>query len=357
MTSPITNHLPALKVVELASVLAGPAVGQFFAELGAEVIKIENSRVGGDVTRVWRLPQEDSNAPMSAYYSSINWGKTVWMKDLKQEEHRKDVLNAIREADIVIANFRETTARKLGMHYDQIKEINPTVIYGEIKGYPHSERAAFDVVLQAETGFLSMCGEPGRVPVKMPVALIDILAAHQLKEGVLLALLKKERTGEGSYVSTSLYESALASLANQATNFLNVGHIPQAMGTQHPNIAPYGDLFLGKDGKYLVLAIGSDAHFKKLCEIIQMPSMATEERFATNTARVKHRDQLISRLESVIKEWDTELLNQTLEQYGVPAGIVRNLKEVLTHPDAQSMPLTYANGMKTLRTFVAKFNV
>ena len=244
-----------LKVVELASVLAGPAVGLFFAELGAEVIKIENAATGGDVTRRWKAPTEAAEKTDSAYYQSINFGKQTLFVDLKEEEGREQVEALIRAADIVIVNYRPGAAKKLGMNYESLKSLNPKIIYAELTGFGADDsRLAFDVVLQAESGFLYLTGEPDRPPVKMPVALIDILAAHQLKEGILLALLQRSQTGQGSKVSTSLYAAALASLANQATNWLIASFAPQRLGSQHPNIAPYGDLFRTADGQELVLA-------------------------------------------------------------------------------------------------------
>ena len=268
--------LPHIKVVELASVLAGPAVGMFFAELGAEVIKIENKTTGGDVTRSWKLPSEDPAAPASAYYASVNWGKTVWMCDLQHAEDRDRVLQAIDQADVVISNFRPDAAQKLGMSYPQLSARNPRLLFGQITGFGDDDPLpAFDVVLQAEAGFLYMSGHPGGAPAKMPVALIDLLAAHQLKEGLLLALLERSQTGKGSKVSVSLYHAALASLANQATNWLIAGKIPQRMGTLHPNIAPYGELFACKDGGQIVLAVGNDRQFQQLCKTLKLDVLAT----------------------------------------------------------------------------------
>ncbi|MBL4592911.1 MAG: CoA transferase, partial [Flavobacteriales bacterium] len=247
--------LSNLKVIELASVLAGPDVGMFFAELGAKVIKVENKLLNGDVTRNWKSIDEDKNAKVSAYFSAVNWHKEYLFLNLKNKYDQEKVYDLIKEADIVIANFKPGDDIKLGMDYNTLKNYNSNLIYGEINGYgSNSKRAAYDVVLQAETGFMSMNGNESSGPIKMPIAMIDVLAAHQLKEGLLLALLKKEKTGKGSLVEVSLYDTALSSLKNQATNWLMNQFIPQLIGSLHPNIAPYGETFKTKDGKLLVLA-------------------------------------------------------------------------------------------------------
>ena len=190
-----------LKVIELANVLAGPAVGMFFAELGADVIKIENKTTNGDVTRSWKLTTENPNQKGSAYFASVNWNKKSLFLDLKDAFDKTKVLELIKDADIVIANYKKGDAEKLGMDYESLKKTNPKLIYAHISGFGEdSSRIAFDIVLQAETGFMFMNGTSESGPIKMPVALIDILAAHQLKEGVLVALIKRMQTNEGSKV-------------------------------------------------------------------------------------------------------------------------------------------------------------
>ncbi len=329
-----------LKVVELASVLAGPAVGMFFAELGAEVIKIENKKTGGDVTRTWRLPSESLAAPLSAYYCSVNWGKEILMLDLEIPEDKAIVLELIAGADVLISNFKPAFAKKTALDYDTLQQVNPRLIYAQLLAFEHDDTIpAFDIVLQAEAGFLHMTGEPDRMPSRMPVALIDLLAAHQLKEAILIALLQRERSGKGSFVQTSLMASALASLANQATNWLMAGHIPQRMGSEHPNIAPYGDVFQTADGKSLVLAIGNDQQFRKLCQCLKLEQLPEDERFRTNPNRVIHRRELVAALRPAFGHFVREELIALFNQNSVPAGSVRNMQEVFELPFAQSMVL------------------
>ena len=347
-----------LKVVELASVLAGPAVGMFFAELGAEVVKIENARTGGDVTRRWRLPSESAEASYSAYYCSVNYKKRVLMLDLSSPEGQEETRQLIADADIVVSNFKRASATKLGMDYDSLRSINPKLIYAQLDAFGADEPLpAFDVVLQAEAGFLHMNGEPDRDPVKMPVALIDILAAHQLKEALLLALLHRYRTGEGSFVSTSLLDAAIASLANQATNWLMEGHIPQRMGTQHPNIAPYGDIFYARDEKPMIIAAGTEAQFVNLCNALGLTALPQDPRFSDNKSRVENRVILCQLLLPAFRQEDRSVWLERLGKAGVPVGSIRNMEEVFQRKRAQELVLeeTSSDGTTTKRVMTAAF--
>ncbi|MBL4710674.1 MAG: CoA transferase [Flavobacteriales bacterium] len=328
-----------LKVVELASVLAGPSVGLFFAELGAKVIKIENQQAGGDVTRSWKLASEDQQHPFSAYYSSVNYGKESWFLNLNETADLNKVLEEIKTADLVIANFKPGDAAKLGLSFEQLKSLNPQIIYGEITGFGSENRIAYDVVLQAESGFLAMSGTPEGELCKMPVALIDLLAAHQLKEGILLAMLQQQKEKKALKVSVSLFDAALSSLANQATNWLMGNHIAQPMGTLHPNIAPYGELFTCKDEKQVVLAIGSNRQFKALCETLTLDTAFSDSRFNNNQNRVKNRIELAELLSAQISNWNREEIMNRFIENNVPAGAVRKMDEVFSIPAAQKQLL------------------
>ena len=323
-----------LKIVELASVLAGPLTGSFFSELGAEVIKIENKRTNGDITRTWKLPSEDKNATASAYYSAANYSKKVLLLDLTNASDYQTLILHLKEADIVISNFKPDSAKKLRLDYDHLKEYNETIIYAELTGFgANDSRPAFDVVLQAETGFMYMNGEPNGNPVKMPVALIDILASHHMKEAILCAIINKLKTGKGKHIEISLYNSALASLANQATNWLMAGHIPEAMGSQHPNIAPYGDLYLTKDNTFIVLAVGTDKQFIKLCSLLQLPIAG----FETNEQRLMQRKILNSMIGDCFKTETANYWSAKLESSNIPYGVVKNMKEVFQDEKSKNM--------------------
>ncbi len=330
-----------LQILELASVLAGPSVGLFFAELGAKVIKVENAKTGGDITRKWKLPSESPHPDqLSAYYCSINWQKEVILADFTLAEDRQKIYDMVKNSDVVIVNFKHGADKKLGMDYPTLQQINPQLIYAQLTAFGvESKRTAFDVVLQAESGFMYMNGNPKTPPVKMPVALIDLLAAHQLKEGILVALLQRQQTQRGCLVQTSLMESAIAALANQATNWLMGKHIPQRMGTLHPNIAPYGEMFTTKEDKYIVLAVGNNQQFENLCAILQVQNITKDTRFKTNAKRVKHRKILQEILAPLILQFNRSDLLQRLEENQVPAGAIRNMQEVFELPIAQNMLL------------------
>ncbi|CAN5129480.1 CaiB/BaiF CoA-transferase family protein [soil metagenome] len=350
--------LQHLTVIELASVLAGPAVGMFLAELGARVVKIENPE-GGDITRQWKLPTEDAYSPVSAYFSSVNWGKEYRSIDLKTSEGKQAVLELIASADIVLANFKLDDDIKLGLDYETLKALNPKLIYGCITGFgPTDGRTAFDVVLQAEAGLMYMNGTPESGPVKWPVAVVDLMAAHQLKEGILLALLQRERTGVGAKVSVSLYDAAVASLANQATNWLMVGHVPQRIGSLHPNIAPYGETLTCADGRQIVLAVGNNHQFEGLCKALGLEELIADTRFTTNSNRVVHRQELLDDLQKHAVLWRRDELLEALLAAKVPAGASRNMQEVFAQPSAQNLIRSEnISGVATQRVATAIFKI
>lgn len=341
-----------LKVLELASVLAGPSVGQFFAELGAEVIKVENQKTGGDVTRTWKSAGELTD-DRSAYFCSVNWGKKSVAVDLSTVEGRSVVQKVAAASDVIIASYKPGDAEKLGVSYADLKKLNSGIIYGQITGYgTDNDRVGYDAVLQAETGFMDLNGEKNGPPTKMPVALIDVLAAHQLKEALLLALLKKERTGEGSFVEVSLVQAALASLVNQGSNWLVAGKLPARQGSAHPNIAPYGDSFLTADGKRVLLAVGSDRQFQDLMTALGIPERGTEKEFATNQKRVENREVLHEVITKAIAGFKVAELMKRIHEKKIPAGVIQNVKEALTMPEAEAMML-HAGATRGLKSFVA----
>lgn len=323
--------LRGARVVELASVLAGPSVGMFLAELGAEVVKVEHPAIGGDVTRSWRLRCEDPADGRSSYFNAINWGKRTEALDAKKEGDRQRLLGLIREADIVVVSFKPGDAKKLGLDWEHLRGENPKLIYAAITGYGDDDpRTAYDALLQAETGFMHLNREPGGTPLKMPVALIDVLAAHHLKQLILVAWIQRLQTGEGCKVDVSLFEAAVSSLVNQAGAWLYAGSEPQPLGSEHPHIYPYGGSFATGDGRTLVLAVGSDAQFRALCHVLDCESVATREAFATNPARSGNRETLRTLLAAQFqKETDAEQLLGRLHTAKVPAAMIRGISEAL----------------------------
>jgi crotonobetainyl-CoA:carnitine CoA-transferase CaiB-like acyl-CoA transferase len=345
--------LEKLKVLELASVLAGPSVGQFFAELGAEVIKVENQHAGGDVTRSWKSAEENTD-DRSAYFCSVNWGKKSLAADLTTDNERKFVQQLATQADIIIASFKTGDAEKLGVDYNTLSSLNPKLIYGVISGYgPDSNRVGYDAVVQAEAGFMFMNGEPGGSSLKMPVAIIDVLAAHHLKEGLLIALLEKTQTGKGKLVEVSLIQAAVSSLVNQASNWLVANKLPQKQGSAHPNIAPYGDVFKTKDGEEILFAIGNDKQFQSLCKILKLNHVITDSRFLSNQNRVANRPQLNELLNAEIQNYSSEDLLSLIHQAKIPAGIIQNLKQVFQMQEAKALLLYDISGLQGVRNFVA----
>ncbi len=338
MQEDLTHFFNDLNVVELSSVLAGPSVGMFFAEMGANVTKIENERTDGDVTRKWRTKSD--HRKISSYFASVNYGKKYVQLNLLQSDDKKRLHEYVSSADVILTNLKLGDDKKLGITYEFFKSIKNDIIQCQLYGFESDKsRPAFDAVLQAETGFMSMNGHPNSPPTKFPVALIDLFAAHQMKEAILIALLKKARTGLGSYIEVSLEKAGLASLANQATNWLMNRAIPGRIGSIHPSIAPYGETFQCKDGIWVVLAVGTDRQFKEMMSLLNLQEMITHPNYCTNEQRVMHRKQLAELLSNSFAQQDSNSICTQLKTAGVPFGKVKNVKDVLESEVAQSMTL------------------
>jgi crotonobetainyl-CoA:carnitine CoA-transferase CaiB-like acyl-CoA transferase len=353
------NIFEGLRVLDLSTVLAGPSVATFFAELGAEVVKIENPSNGGDVTRSWKLKSEEQNSSVSAYFSSVNYHKKYLWLNIAEQDNRQTLEALIAESDIVIINFKTGDDVKFKLTPAIVCAINPKIVYAKITGFDSNpERVAYDVVLQAETGYMHMNGTAESGPIKMPVAIMDVLAAHQLKEGILCALLNREKTGQGCVVECSLEKAGLSALVNQATNFLMANHIPQRAGSLHPNISPYGETFTCLDGKQIVLAVGSDKQFREMCSLLGDSHLSEENEFATNQQRVINRAMLASRLsplfaQKAVGEW----INIFVEHH-IPAGAIKSMDEVMQNNIAKEMILDeIIDGRITRRMASAAFTI
>lgn len=353
----MSDFFSDLKVVEIASVLAGPSVGMFFSEMGSEVVKIENKKSNGDVTRSWKLPSEDKEATVSAYFCAVNYNKSYQFLDLSNAEDLLNVKMQIEAADIVILNFKYGDDVKFGLDYESLSKTNSKLIYGTINGFgADSERVAYDLILQAETGFMSMNGTKTSGPVKMPVALIDVLAGHQLKEGVLVALIERLKSGKGRKVSVSLYDSAVASLANQATNWLMGGHVAKPIGSTHPNICPYGELFTTASGELITFAIGSNKQFSNLCHSLNLTQLVTDVRFKDNFSRVQNRVELEGLISEKIKDFNASELIVELHKKFVPVAKINSIDEVFQSESAKSMILSeIISGVNTQRVKTVAF--
>jgi crotonobetainyl-CoA:carnitine CoA-transferase CaiB-like acyl-CoA transferase len=327
-----------IRVLDLSTVLAGPSVATFFAELGADVVKVENPTSGGDVTRSWKLNTEDKSSGISAYFASVNFGKSYEWIDFKNSRSRAHLEDLIRSSDIILVNFKQGDDVKFNLTANDIHRIQPKAIYASLKGFLSSpDRIAYDVVLQAECGFMFMNGTAESGPLKMPVALIDVIAAHQLKEGILCAMLQRHVTGVGTTVRVTLEEAALSALINQASNYLMEGHIAQGVGSLHPNIAPYGETFQCNDGKKLVLAVGSDKQFSTLCALLQLDYLIEDPHFCSNQQRVENRNHLAQLLQERFITRDRDYWMTQFITHHIPAGAIRAMDDVMRSEAAQSM--------------------
>lgn len=337
-------------VLELANILAGPITTMGFAELGARVIKLENPHTGGDTTRGWKLAEESPDTDISAYFACANWGKESLACDYTKPAGLEVAYALVKRADIVVASFKPGDEIKLKLDYETLAAQNPRLIYGQITAYgPDDPRPGFDAILQAESGFTFLNGEPDGPPTKMPVALIDLLLAHQLKEGLLIGLLKRERTGKGSLVTTSLFEAGVASLANQATNYLIGDVVPQRMGSEHPNIVPYGSILKCSDKRELVIAAATERQFRELVIALGLPELADDPNFATGQHRVERRDQLLDKIRARAATVDSSQLARVLDKAKVPYGFVNDMAAVFEQAGAKRLLLTGERDGRTLR--------
>lgn len=349
------TYFENIKVVELASVLAGPLVGSFFSELGATVIKIENKRTHGDVTRSWRNKMESEDDPVSSYYASANNDKQVIFMDFNEASDRGQLQKLISEADIVISNFQRRVGEKFAIDPYSITTAFPHIIFCQLDAFSYEDpRPAYDMVMQAEAGYISMCGEPQHL-AKIPVAMMDVLAAHQMKEALLIALLEKSRTGRGGIVFVSLFKSALTGLVNQATNYLNEGLIAEPIGTRHPNISPYGDIVETAEGRKIILAIGSNSQFEGLLEALDLLALLPE--YKTNRMRLLKRSQLMEQINRVTSQIGFEKMTALLKSKGLPYGVINDIGTALSNKDAQEMVEKNKYGKKSLRHLAFKIEM
>lgn len=346
----MVGSLSHIRVLDLSRVLAGPWAGQILGDLGAEVIKIERPE-GGDDTRAWGPPYlkgKDGQSELSAYYLTANRNKKSLAIDISQPAGQRLIRELAAESDVVLENFKVGGLKRYGLDYESLSKINPKLIYCSITGFgqtgPYATRPGYDFLIQAMGGLMSLTGrsdnEPGGGPVKVGVAMTDIMTGLYASIAVLSALTHRDRTGEGQYVETALLDVQVACLANQAMNYLTTGHSPVRMGNSHPNIVPYQD-FPTADGD-MVLTVGNDSQFRRLCEVIGRPEWAGDERFSTNKARVSNREQLIPLLRQATVMCTTDEWIDALEAVNVPCGPVNTLEQVFSNPQVQARGMQVA---------------
>lgn len=333
--------LSHIRVLDLSRILAGPWASQNLGDLGAEVIKVERP-AGGDDTRGWGPPYlcDSDGMPTSesAYFLSANRNKKSVAIDIALPEGQLLVAELAAKSDVFIENFKVGGLRQYGLDYASLKEANPKLIYCSITGFgqdgPYAARAGYDFLIQGMGGLMSVTGgkdgEVGAGPIKVGVALTDILTGLYASNAILAALAYRDVSGVGQSIDLALLDVQVACLANQAMNYLTTGNPPRRLGNAHPNIVPYQD-FQTADGD-MILAIGNDAQFTRFCDIAGHPEWANDLRFATNAARVRHRDELIPLLQDVIGTRNTAAWISILEAYGVPCGPINNIAQVFDDP-------------------------
>lgn len=337
--------LSNLVVLDLSRILAGPWAGQLLADLGADVIKVERPGAGDD-TRSWGPPfvrdAQGRETSEAAYFQCANRNKKSITVDFTRPEGQEVLHRLAEKADIVIENFKAGGLKPYRLDYESLRAINPRLIYCSITGFghtgPYAARAGYDFLIQGMGGLMSITGrkvgEPGAGPQKVGVALTDVLTGLYGTVGILAALASREETGRGQHIDMALLDVQVACLANQGMNYLVSGEAPQALGNAHPNIVPYQD-FPTRDG-YMIIAVGNDAQFARLCAEAGDAGLALEPRFATNKARVTHREELVSRLNELTVQRTTAEWVRTLEAVGVPCGPINALDAVFQDPQVVS---------------------
>lgn len=344
--------LAGLKVVELARILAGPWAGQTLADLGAEVIKVESP--AGDDTRTWGPPFIERDGDKSAaYFHCCNRGKKSVCVDFRTPEGQEQVRRLVADADVVIENFKVGGLSKYGLDFASLSAANPGLIYCSVTGFgqdgPYAHRAGYDYIIQGMSGLMSITGEPDGQPQKVGVAITDIFTGVYAATAILAALHQRGQTGKGQHIDMSLFDVATSITANQAMNYLSTGTPPMRMGNAHPNIVPY-QVFDCSDG-FIIIAVGNDGQFAKLCSLLGCPELATDPAYATNADRLENRAALIDLLMVRTRGWTKAELLAGCEGAGVPAGPINDMGEVFADPQIvhRGMQIT-PDGLPGVRT-------
>ena len=336
--------LAGIRVIELARILAGPWAGQVLADLGADVIKVENPD-GGDDTRKWGPPfvmGADGENMSAAYYHSTNRGKRSIAIDFTKPEGAATLRRLIASADVVIENFKVGGLKKYGFDWDGVRELNPRLVYCSITGFgqdgPYAPRAGYDFIIQGMAGMMSITGEAGREPQKAGVAISDIFTGLYSVIAIQAALRHAQETGEGQHIDMALYDTQISVLGNQNLNYLVSGNAPVQMGNAHMNIAPY-EVLPVKDGHF-ILAAGNDGQFQRFCKVVGLDHLAADPDYATNPARVVNRKRLREILIEMLAGWTRGDLLPKLDAAAVPASPINNIAESFADPQ------TVARGMR-----------
>jgi len=338
-----TLPLDGVVVADFSRVLAGPYATMLLADLGATVIKVERPESGDD-TRAWGPPWTDHG---SSYFESLNRGKRSVTLDLSNSRDQDTAIELVRRADVLVENFRPGSLARYGLDYDSTRWINPRLLYTSISGFGSGEGAdlpGYDFVVQAVGGLMSITGSPDGPPMKVGVAVVDVLTGKDAALGILAALRQRESTGEGRHIEVNLLSSLLAALVNQVSGYLSTGVDPSPMGNRHPSIAPYETVRC--EDTLLAIAVGNDAQFRKLTEALGLVEMVDDPKFATNAARVAHRTELISRLENVFGVRPAASWQERLQRIGIACGQVNSISRAVQYAESLGLrPVQeYADG-------------
>lgn len=349
--SDVTGPLSGVKVLDLSRILAGPTATQLLGDMGASVIKVENPGTGGDDTRQWGPPyaQDAKGNPtdLSAYFMSANRNKKSVALDIATPEGQAQIKRLAGHADILIQNFKPGGLAKYGLDYASLAAEFPRLVYCSISGYgqtgPNSHKPGYDLMAQGWGGIMSLTGEAQGMPSKVGVGIADVMCGMYASVGILAALRHRDQTGEGQEIDLALVDAQIAWLINEGVNYLTSGSLPQRRGNAHPNIVPY-DTYATADG-HVILAVGNDTQFQRFCDFLQRSDLAQDPRYATNPARLEHRDSLNAELRPLVAQLGTQQVISGLEALKVPVGPVQTLDQVFDSEQvaAREMQVTMDN--------------
>ncbi|MBB2480511.1 CoA transferase [Bacillus sp. APMAM] len=328
----MAGALAGIKVLDLTRVLAGPLCTMILGDLGAEVIKIE-APGGSDDTRDWGPPFQNG---VSAYYLCANRNKKSLTVNLKTEKGLEMIKRLVLQSDVVIHNFKTGTMERLGLGYETLSQLNPKLVFCSITGFgetgPYKNLAGYDYIIQAMCGLMSITGSSDSGPQKVGIAITDILTGLYALSGIQAALLERQKSGSGQKLDISLFDSGISALVNIASNYLMTEKLPRLLGNLHANIVPY-QTFDTKDGK-MVIAVGNDRQFDKLCHILGLDHLCNDSKFMTNASRVENQEALIPILQNRLVEQPTDYWLQKCNENSIPCGPINNLKMVFQDPQA-----------------------
>lgn len=335
MSIPFTGLLHGVRILDLSRILAGPYGTMLLGDTGADIIKVEPPF--GDDTRRWGPPWAGTE---SAYFLCVNRNKRSIAIDLRTDKGKEILLRLVDTADVLIENFKTGSMERWGLSYEKVlRPRNPRLVYASITGYgrfgPWADVPGYDVTAEALGGLMSITGEADGEPMKVGVAIVDVLTGALLAYAVTAALLHRMQTGEGRRVDLSLLDTVLSALANQGSNYLVSGQVPRRYGNAHPSIVPY-QVFAAKDNLVMV-AVGNDGQFRRLCDVLGHPEWADDPRFSTNSQRVAHRETLVAMIGEVMKTRNADEWVEEGNKVGVPMAPVNNLAQVFAHPQVQAL--------------------